>query len=80
MAEGFREHLKRHEEFGPCGEGQQQNLRVYFGGIYGDVRELLVGRIKRLESRYAKTKGAALKAELSTHGKAKHASREVEFC
>jgi hypothetical protein len=61
---GFREHLIRHEEFGPGGEGQQQNLRVYFGGIYGNVRELLVGRIKRLESRYAKTKGAALKAEL----------------
>jgi len=25
---GFREHLKPVEEFGPGGEGQQQNLRV----------------------------------------------------
>ena len=25
---GFREHLKPSEEFGPSGEGQQQNLRV----------------------------------------------------
>ncbi|HZI85186.1 MAG TPA: hypothetical protein VFD48_00020 [Pyrinomonadaceae bacterium] len=31
---GFREHLKPVEEFGPGGEGQQQNLRVYFGGIH----------------------------------------------
>jgi len=27
---GFRAYLKRHEEFGPGGEGQQQVLRVYF--------------------------------------------------
>jgi hypothetical protein len=59
--QGFREHLKRHEEFGPGGEDQQQNLRVYFGGVYGNVRELLVGRIKRPESRYAKNKEAGLK-------------------
>ena len=39
---GFREHLRQHEKFGPGGEGQQENLRVYFGGIDGDVRGLLV--------------------------------------
>ena len=36
---GFRDHLKRHEEFGPGGEGQQQNLRVcsrVFTAMYGN--------------------------------------------
>jgi len=43
---GFRDHLKAHKEFGldPNGEGQQQNLRVYFGGIHDNVRRLLEKR------------------------------------
>jgi len=61
---GFRDHLKAHEEFGPGGEGQQQNLHVYFGGIYSNVRYLLQTQIKRLDNRYRKTKDAAVKAEL----------------
>ena len=61
---GFRDHLKPHEEFGPGGEGQQQSLRVYFGGIYSNVRYLLQTQIKRLNNRYRKTKDAAVKAEL----------------
>ncbi len=33
---------------GPEREGQQQVLRVYFGGIYDNVRQLLSAQIKRL--------------------------------
>jgi hypothetical protein len=61
---GFRDHLKRHEEFGPGGEGQQQNLRVNFSGIYSDVRQLIQTQIRRLQIRYAKSKDATVKAEV----------------
>jgi hypothetical protein len=61
---GFRDHLKPQEEFGPSGEGQQQNLRVYFSGIYSNVRQLLQTRINGLETRYRKTNNPARKAEL----------------
>jgi len=61
---GFREHLKRHEEFGPGGEGQLQVLRVYFSGIHTCVRQLLAGQIGKLNYRYKKTNDAMLKAEL----------------
>ncbi len=45
-------------------EGQQQMLRVNFGGIYGNVRHLLITRIGRLGGRYCKTKDPAIKAEI----------------
>ena len=61
---GFRERLKRREEFGSGGEGQQQVLRVYFGGIYDCVRERLALQIGKLNYRYRKTKDAAVKGEL----------------
>ena len=61
---GFREHLKRHEEFGPGGEGQQQVLRVYFSGIHTCVRKLLASQIGKLNYRCKKTNDAMLKAEL----------------
>ena len=61
---GFRESLKRSEEFGPGGESQQQTLRVYFGGIHSCVRALLVARIGKLNYRYKKTKDDAVKAEI----------------
>jgi hypothetical protein len=51
-------------EFGPSREGQQQNLRVYFGGIHDSVRKLLSGQIGKLHYRYRKTNDAAVKAEL----------------
>ena len=61
---GFREHLKRSEEFGPSGEGQQQSLRVYFSGIHSCVRMLLSEQIGKLNYRYRKKNDAALKAEI----------------
>ena len=61
---GFRDHLKPLEEFGPGGEGQQQNLRVYFGGIHDSVRKLLSQQIGKLNCRYRKTQDAAVKAEI----------------
>ena len=61
---GFCDHLKAQKEFGPGSEGQQQNLRDYFGGIYSNVRQLLQTQIKRLENRYRKTKDTAVKAEI----------------
>ena len=61
---GFRDHLKPSEQFGPSGEGQQQNLRVYFGGIYDNVRKLLSQQIGKLNYRYRKTQDAAVKAEI----------------
>ena len=61
---GFRDHLKQHGEQGPDSEGQQQVLRVYFGGIYENVRQLLSTQVKKLSYRYEKTKDAAVKREL----------------
>jgi hypothetical protein len=46
------------------GEGQQQNLRVYFFGVYSNVRQLFQTRINGLETRYRKTKNPELKAEM----------------
>jgi len=60
----FRHRLKRHDEFGSGGEGQQQVLRVYFGGIYDCVRDLLSAQIRMLNQRYRKTNDATIKAEL----------------
>ena len=64
LVTGFRSHLTPHEEFGPGGEGQQQNLRVYFGGIHDSVRNLLSQQIGKLNYRYTKTNDAAVKAEI----------------
>ena len=64
--EGFRNHLRPGKgQFGPEFEGQQQNLRVNFGGIHADVRHMLISRIGRLGVRYCKTKDPAIKAEIN---------------
>ncbi len=60
---GFRDHLQ-HGERGPDSEGQQQVLRVYFGGIYENVRQLLSTQVKKLSYRYEKTKDVSVKREL----------------
>jgi hypothetical protein len=62
--EEFRNHLAPPREFGPSLEGQQQNLRVKFAGIYRNVRQPLVAHVGRLRYRCYKTKDRALKAEL----------------
>jgi hypothetical protein len=51
-------------EFGPSLEGQKQNLRVNFTGIYRNVRRLLAAEVGRLRFRCNKTKDPALGAEL----------------
>jgi hypothetical protein len=62
---GFRAQLKPHAgQSGPELEGQQQVLRVYFGGIYGCVRQLLLVQITKLNYWYKKTNDSAVKAEL----------------
>jgi hypothetical protein len=60
----FRSHLAPCCEFGPSLEGQQQNLRVNFAGIYRNVRRLLTAEVGRLRFRYNKTKDPALGAKL----------------
>ena len=61
---GFRDNLRTHAgQFGPDLEGQQQVLRVYFGGIYNCVRELLVARITKLHYEHMKTKDTVVKSE-----------------
>jgi hypothetical protein len=60
----FRDHLKPCDEVGPAREGQQQNLRVNFGGIHRNVRRLLAAEVGRLRFRYKKRQDAALKAKL----------------
>jgi hypothetical protein len=45
-------------------EGQQQNLRVNFDGIYRAIRALLHGQIGKLGAKYAASKGETVKAEL----------------
>jgi hypothetical protein len=62
---GFHDHLKQHGEQGPDSEGQQQVLRVYFGGIYENVRQLLSTQVKKLSYRYEKTKDVSVKRELN---------------
>ena len=41
-------------------------MRVYFGGIYSNVRELLIGQIGKLNNRYRKTHDAAPDGEYSS--------------
>lgn len=60
---GFRDHLQPHDQ-GSEREGQQQVLRVYFSGIYGNIKQLLSTHIKQLNYRYEKTKDAIVKQEL----------------
>ncbi len=60
---GFRDHSQPHDK-GPEREGQQQVLRVYFAGIYENVRQLLSTKVKRLTDRYEKTPDEAVKREL----------------
>jgi hypothetical protein len=68
------------ESFGPSLEGQQQNLRVNFGGIYRNVRRLLVAEVGRLRFRCNKTKDPALKAELDRlAGELKNLPERWEF-
>ena len=63
--EGFRNHLRPDKgQFGPEFEGQQQNLRVNFGGIHANVRHMLISRIGRLGARYCKCKDPAVRAEI----------------
>ena len=62
--EEFRNHLAPCREFGPSLEGQQQNLRVNFAGIYRNVRRLLAAQVGRLRFRWNKTKDPALGAKL----------------
>jgi hypothetical protein len=45
-------------------EGQQQNLRVNFGGIYRAIRGLLQAQIGKLGAKYAASKDETVKAEL----------------
>jgi hypothetical protein len=61
---GFRDHLRSHGQEEHELEGQQQILRTYFGGIYGNVRRMLIAQIGRLAFRYRKTNEAKVKAEL----------------
>jgi hypothetical protein len=66
LVAGFRSSLKRIPmEFGPGGEGQQQNLRVNFSGIYRNVRQLLQRRVAQLETQQRRSKDAAVAAELN---------------
>ena len=44
-------------------EGQQQNLRVNFGGIYRAIRTLLEASIGKLGAKYTASKGETVKAE-----------------
>jgi hypothetical protein len=60
----FRNHLAPCHDFGPSLEGQQQNLRVNFAGIYRNVRRLLAAEVGRLRFRWNKTKDPTLRAEL----------------
>jgi hypothetical protein len=62
--EGFRHALGPRSQNEVELEGQQQFLRAHFGGIYKNVRGLLLNQIGRLELRYRKTKDAAVKAEM----------------
>jgi hypothetical protein len=60
----FRNQLAPCHEFGPSLEGQQQNLRVNFAGIYRNIRRLLAAQVGRLRFRWNKTKDPAVKAKL----------------
>jgi hypothetical protein len=65
QVEGFRKSL------GPVAgrsgaelEGQQQVLRVCFGGIYRSVRALLQAQIAKKAAQYGRTKDETVKADL----------------
>jgi hypothetical protein len=45
-------------------EGRQQVLRVYFAGIYDNVRQLLSTQIKQVNDQYEKTRDVIVKQEL----------------
>jgi hypothetical protein len=65
----FRDNLKPTETadallVGAVGEGQQQQLRVAFSGIYANVRWLMNERLGRLGARYCRTRDPAIKAEI----------------
>ena len=65
QVEGFRNNLD--PVAGRSGadlEGQQQILRVFFGGIYRSVRALLLRRIVSLSSQYRRTNDETVTAEL----------------
>ena len=65
QVEGFRNHLRPSAGgSGAALEGQQQVLRVYFGGIYRSVRALLQLRINRSVIQYTRSQDEAIKAEL----------------
>ena len=69
LVKAFRNNLKPSEThdvllFGATREGQQQQLRVAFQGIYANVRWLLKRRLGRLGARYCKTRHPAVKAEI----------------
>jgi hypothetical protein len=61
---GFRDQLRPCGQHGADLEGQQQMLRVCFGGIHDNVRRLLLMQIGKLAFRYRKTQQSAAKAEL----------------
>jgi hypothetical protein len=65
QVEGYRNSLRPTAGRSGAGlEGQQQILRVYFGGIYRSVRALLQGRIVSLARQYGRTKDETVKAEI----------------
>ena len=65
---GFRDALRPHAGQLPHElEGHQQVLRVYFGGIYTCVRQLLAVRINKLNYQYKKTNDPTVKVELDRH-------------
>ena len=61
---GFRDHLRPCGQHGVDLEGQQQMLRVCFGGIHDNVRRLLLMQIGKLAFRYRETQHDGVKAEL----------------
>ena len=70
LVKAFRNHLKPSATddvllVGATREGQQQQLRVAFHGIYANVRWLLKRRLGRLGARYSKTHDPAVKAEIN---------------
>lgn len=60
---GFRDQLRPSGQHGADLEGQQQMLRVCFGGIHDNVRRLLLMQIGKLAFRYRKTQQSAAEAE-----------------
>jgi hypothetical protein len=64
QVDGFRKSLRPTAgRSGASHEGQQQVLRVYFGGIYRSVRALLQRHIRKLAAQYARSKDETVKDE-----------------